>query len=72
MALKLLRNIGINGKLFGKLSEININNKVNYMKSNRFYARMLSDPENKGERQDHVNFDTLGTWYAFNTFHLII
>lgn len=25
-------------------------------------ARMLSDPENKGSRQEHVNFDTLGTW----------
>lgn len=26
------------------------------------FAKMLSDPENKGERQDHINFDTLGTW----------
>lgn len=23
---------------------------------------MLADPENKGERQNHVNFDILGTW----------
>ena len=28
----------------------------------RSLAKMLSDPENKGVRQDHVNFDTLGTW----------
>ncbi|KAI1286792.1 Pre-rRNA-processing protein TSR1 -like protein [Halotydeus destructor] len=28
----------------------------------RSLARMLSDPENTGTRQDHINFDTLGTW----------
>jgi len=61
MALKLLKNIGINGKLFRN----SLNKKVI---KNRFYARMLSDPENKGERQDHVNFDTLGTWYYITSF----
>jgi hypothetical protein len=72
MALKLLQNVGINGKLFGKLSKIKIDNEVNYMRSKRFFARMLSDPENKGSRQDHVNFDTLGTWYVFNRLQLNI
>ncbi len=72
MALKLLRNVGTNVKLFGKLSEMNIKNEVNYIRSKRYYARMLTDPENKGSRQDHVNFDTLGTWYDENAFSLII
>uniref|UniRef100_T1IXQ3 protein-serine/threonine phosphatase n=1 Tax=Strigamia maritima TaxID=126957 RepID=T1IXQ3_STRMM len=28
----------------------------------RSYSRALYDPENKGNRQKHINFDTLGTW----------
>lgn len=32
----------------------------------RGFARMLSDPENKGSQQRHVNFDTLGTWYVIS------
>lgn len=28
----------------------------------RGFARMLSDPENRGSQQRHINFDTLGTW----------
>ena len=35
-------------------------------------ARMLSDPENKGVRQDHVNFDTLGTWDARIDFPMLL
>ena len=35
---------------------------TNSVQNSRPFAKMLSDPENKGERQDHVNFDTLGTW----------
>ena len=30
--------------------------------SKRFMARMLSDPENRGSRQQHINFDILGIW----------
>lgn len=33
-----------------------------YLVLKRTLARALYDPENKGERQKHVNFDTLGTW----------
>lgn len=43
-------------------------------KFNQFFrrglARMLSDPENKGSQQRHVNFDTLGTWYVISHFSL--
>lgn len=28
----------------------------------RNYAKMLADPENRGSRQNHVNFDILGIW----------
>ena len=38
----------------------------------RGFARMLSDPENRGSQQRHVNFDTLGTWYVLlNTIYLV-
>lgn len=33
---------------------------------------MLSDPENKGSRQNHVNFDILGTWDARIDFPMLL
>ncbi|KAI2796703.1 Protein phosphatase 1K, mitochondrial [Blomia tropicalis] len=38
----------------------------------RGFARMLSDPENKGSQQRHVNFDTLGTWDNRIDFALLL
>ena len=40
--------------------------------SRRYLARMLSDPENKGSQQRHVNFDTLGTWDNRIDFTLLL
>ncbi|ESP04232.1 hypothetical protein LOTGIDRAFT_136567 [Lottia gigantea] len=33
-----------------------------FYKSSRHFSRPLTDPENKGQRQQGVNFDTLGSW----------
>ncbi|XP_054156164.1 protein phosphatase 1K, mitochondrial-like [Oppia nitens] len=35
-------------------------------------AWMLSDPENVGTRQQHINFDTLGTWDNRIDFNLLL
>ncbi|XP_013779589.1 protein phosphatase 1K, mitochondrial-like [Limulus polyphemus] len=50
-----VRNIFVRGSL--RIHAANYNHA-----SSRTLARMLSDPENKGERQEHINFDILGTW----------
>lgn len=31
-------------------------------RNNANQAKMLSDPENRGSRQQHINFDILGIW----------
>ena len=58
--------------LSSEKSSSTINSSIIRLLSKRFFARMLSDPENKGSQQRHVNFDTLGTWDNRIDFSLLL
>ncbi|XP_027196240.2 protein phosphatase Mn(2+)-dependent 1K-like [Dermatophagoides pteronyssinus] len=58
--------------LSSEKSSSTINSSIIRLLSKRFLARMLSDPENKGSQQRHVNFDTLGTWDNRIDFSLLL
>jgi len=67
MSLKLLKSFGHKCKLLK-----DILNKSRLRVDAKRFAKMLSDPENRGERQQHINFDTLGTWDNRIDFNILL
>lgn len=57
---------------FGRNLLVNSNqNCSNVFRNKRYMARMLSDPENRGSRQQHINFDILGIWDSRMDFTIL-